>query len=68
MSALNKSRRKKEHQLPFRYSALYHNWRSAALAYDPRATGIAQAAHSRMIERLFGALDPWFYKPREATS
>ena len=67
MSALNKTQQKKAHQPPFRYSDLYHKWRSAALAYDPRATGNAQAAHSRMIERLFGPLDPWFYKPRETT-
>ena len=67
MSALNKSRKRKEHLAPFRYSTLYHNWRSAAMAYDPKAIEIAKAAHTRMIERLFGLLDPWFYKPREET-
>ena len=64
MSQLNKQRKGKEHLPPFRYSSLFYSWRSAALAYDPKAIQRTAEAHSRMIERLFGPLDPWFNSPR----
>ena len=68
MSQLNKARKGKDHAPPFRYSSLFYSWRSAALAYDPKAIQRTAEAHSRMIERLFGALDPWFYRPRKESA
>ncbi len=68
MSQLNKQQKGKEHLPPFRYSSLFHSWRAAALAYDPEAIRKTGAAHARMIERMFGPLDPWFYGPRKATT
>ncbi len=68
MSQLNKQRKDKEHAPPFRYSSLFHSWRSAALAYDPAAIRRTGAAHARMIERECGPLDPWFYSPRKETT
>ena len=68
MTPLNKQHKQKEHLPPFRYSSLFHQWRAAALAYNPETTRRASEAHARMIERLFGALDPWFYGPRKETT
>ena len=68
MSQLNKKRKGKDHLPPFRYSSLFYSWRAAALAYDPKAIQRTAEAHARMIERLFGALDPWFYRPRKESA
>ncbi len=67
MSQLNKQRKGKEHAPPFHYSSLFHSWRSAALAYDSAAIRRTGQAHARMIERMFGPLDPWFYEIRKET-
>ncbi len=68
MSQLNKAHKGKEHLPPYRYSSLFYSWRSAALAYDPDAIRRAGAAHARMIERMFGSLDPWFYRLRKEST
>ena len=68
MSQLNNKRKRKAHLPPFRYSSLFYSWRAAALAHDPKATQRTAEAHARMIERLFGAMDDWFYRPRKETA
>ncbi len=45
-----------------RYSGQYDNWNEAVARADGPALQEARRAHSRMIERLFGPLDPSFYR------
>ncbi len=50
----------------YAYSGLYQSWKAAVLGGDWNAQRRTAEAHSRMIERVNGPHDPWFYRPRES--